>query len=136
MMTTPKALQASCAGQFEIEDVGNWTNYLEENGYVVIKKVANENECSASIGMMWDFLESMPGGEKFVVRRTDSSTWRNQAWFPSSSYGLANGYGFGQSKFLWQARLLPKVETVFKTIWGQDKELIVSFDGGNVFRFV
>jgi ectoine hydroxylase-related dioxygenase (phytanoyl-CoA dioxygenase family) len=121
-------------GQFELEDTVNWLRYLDSHGYVVIKNVASKEDCIQADSLFWDFVESLPRNEDLQNRRNDPSTWENKRWFPSTDYGLANGYGFGQSKFLWHTRLLPKVEMAFNNIWGLDKQLLVSYDGGNAFR--
>jgi hypothetical protein len=117
--------------RFDVEDTESWLQYLDSHGYVVIKNVASKEECDTAMTLFWDFLESVPG---FEIKRNDPTTWEDKHWFPSSEHGIANAYGFGQSKFTWQGRLLPKVETTFKHIWGLDKRLIVSYDGGNAFR--
>lgn len=118
-------------GRFGIEDRDSWLAYLDEHGYVVLKNVASPLEVTKGISLLWDFMESFPGTE---LKRDQIETWRSPNWFPSPTNGIANGFGFGQSRFLWHARLLPKVEEAFKAIWG-DVDLLVSFDGGNVFRF-
>ena len=126
-------MNPSSQGRFDIAEKEDWLRYLDNNGYVIIKEVANSQERGQAISLLWDFLEDMPGEAKYAVRRDDSVSWRNGSWFPSPRNGIANGYGMGQSKFLWYSRLLPKVSEAFRTIWGVES-LLVSFDGGNVFR--
>lgn len=127
-------MEASYEGNFEVEDVANWLPYLDAHGYVVIKNVATKEEIDKGLNLLWDYLESFPDG---TVDRNDPTTWNMKAgWFPNVHNGLGNGYGFGQCAFAWHSRLLPKVEQTFKTIWGEDKQLITSFDGGNVFRSI
>lgn len=60
------------------------------------------------------------------------STWETE-WLPDPKSGIMNGFGFGQSDFLWYIRTQPKVREAFEAIWGT-KDLLVSFDGGNAFR--
>jgi len=76
-------------------------------------------------------LESVP---RTQVRRGEPASWGKIGdWLPSASNGIVGKLGFGQSAFCWHTRLLPKVKQAFSAIWG-DNDLLVSFDGGNVFR--
>jgi len=104
--------------------------YLAENGYAVVKQVASPSEVEKSKELMWEYLESFPGME---VDRKDPATWNNNNWLPSSTNGILHGFGFGQSKFMWSLRMLPKIKTAYSAVWGTE-ELLVSFDGGNAFR--
>lgn len=122
-------------GRFSLdcaEDKLAAVKFLDENGYVIIKDVADEQSRAIGLNLLWDFLENQVPGSS--VKRNDPESWiPSSGWTPSISTGLLNGLGFGQSKFMWHSRLLPKVSEIFEAIWGTD-DLIVSFDGGNVFR--
>ena len=107
-----------------------FTAYLEEHGYAVIKSAADPKECTEIKGKMWDFLESIPGT---AVRRDNVETWGLKGdWLPSRTNGIIHGFGFGQCAAMWQMRLLPRVKSAFEAIWKTD-DLIVSYDGGNIF---
>eukprot|EP00929_Paragymnodinium_shiwhaense_P002828 TRINITY_DN10313_c0_g1_i1.p1 TRINITY_DN10313_c0_g1~~TRINITY_DN10313_c0_g1_i1.p1 ORF type:complete len:397 (-),score=69.87 TRINITY_DN10313_c0_g1_i1:322-1512(-) len=104
--------------------------YLEEMGYAVVAGVADAAAIERGKSLMWDFLEELPGSK---LRRNDIETWDDKTWWPDPSTGIIGGFGFGQSAFMWEMRLLPKVKETFSTIWGTS-DLVVSFDGGNAFR--
>jgi len=124
-------MEAAPAPRFPVAETEQWLAYLEEHGYCVLAGVADAEEVARARALLWDFLESVPDTK---VRHDDASTWVVEAgWLPSPSNGLLNKVGFGHSAFCWQTRLLPKVKQSFAAIWGTG-DLIVSFDGGNVFR--
>lgn len=105
--------------------------HLEEEGYAVVAEVADAEAVGRAKSLMWDFLEALPNTG---VRRGDVRTWGNPAdWIPSPTNGIINGFGFGQSDFMWFLRLLPRVKAAFEAIW-RTEDLLVSFDGGNAFR--
>jgi len=105
--------------------------YLEEHGYAVVAQAADVEAVEHAKSLMWDFLESVPGTE---VRRHDVDSWgHHYDWLPSPTNGILSGFGWGQSACMWHVRLLPQVRAAFAAIWGTD-DLLVSFDGGNVFR--
>lgn len=56
MQTNEKYLPS----QFDLEDEG-WLNYLDLNGYVVIKQVANISEVESAVSLFWDHFESRKG---------------------------------------------------------------------------
>merc|ERR1712224_522083 len=106
-------------------------SYLRDNGYCVLAEVADAEAVNRGKTLLWDFLESVPGTR---VRRHEPSTWgKESGWLPDQSNGVLGVQGIGQSEFCWHARTLPRVNAVFAAIWGTP-DLLVSFDGGNVFR--
>lgn len=106
--------------------------YLDEHGYAVSAGVVPDDDTLKHLrGKMWDFLEAYPEGTP--VRHSDPQTWNYHKWLPDSSNGIIFGYGFGHSDFMWELRLQPKVKETFEAIW-DTANLLVSFDGGNVFR--
>ena len=114
---------------FDLEDREGWLQYLDVNGYCVIRDVADAEAILRAKSLLWDFLESVPDTE---VTRGDPASW-SRGWLPSAGNGLMGGYGIGQSDFCWHARQIPGVKQAFASIWECDN-LLVSFDGGNVFR--
>lgn len=112
-------------------EASEMVNYLDEYGYVVIRRVANPKQVEDGISYLWDFLESVPSTR---VRRNDITTWgQPDDWLSDPGNGIINGFGFGQSKFVWHNRLLPRVKLAFSKVWEDNTNLISSFDGGNVF---
>lgn len=61
----------------------------------------------------------------------DQSTWTAGNLPFQSKVNTFNKYGVAHEKFMWQARMEPKVVDAFAKIWGTDK-LLVSFDALNV----
>jgi len=105
--------------------------YLDEHGYVVVANAVPEEAVDGCLSLLWDFLEGIPSTG---VRRDDIKTWDLDGdWLPSEQNGIISGFGFGQSPFMWKLRLMPRVKSAFESVW-KTKDLIVSFDGGNVFR--
>jgi len=97
--------------------------YLDENGYVVFKNVASQDDLDKGYQLAWDFLETIA-----PVDRNNPSTWNHPKWPDPFGKGIVAGDGVGQSSFLWFCRGLPKVKSIFQNIWGAD-DLITSFDG-------
>eukprot|EP00746_Dinoflagellata_sp_MGD_P002958 gnl/MRDRNA2_/MRDRNA2_105771_c0_seq1.p1 gnl/MRDRNA2_/MRDRNA2_105771_c0~~gnl/MRDRNA2_/MRDRNA2_105771_c0_seq1.p1 ORF type:complete len:419 (-),score=72.76 gnl/MRDRNA2_/MRDRNA2_105771_c0_seq1:38-1294(-) len=117
--------------RFEVSDTKKWLSYLEEHGYVVLAGVADSDAVANAKMLMWEYLEH---ATEMRVKRHDSSTWgKENGWLPSQGNGLLGGRGFEHSAFCWHTRLLPGVKQAFEAIW-DCSDLIVSFDGGNVFR--
>ncbi|CAF3201166.1 unnamed protein product [Rotaria sp. Silwood2] len=103
--------------------------YLNENGYVVISDVLNQEEIDENKKLLWKFLEDASNGQ---MRRDQPETWSNP-WLDSCVYGVINGKGIGQSDFLWNIRSNRLVKKVYAHIWNT-QELLVSFDGCGIFR--
>jgi len=124
-------VQAHRPPRFDVKDTKEVAQYLEENGYVVIRNAVPSDKLDHAISLLWDFLEGVPGTD---VRRDDIKTWGScRDWLPNPNNGIINGFGFGQSAFMWNLRQMPSVRAAFECVWGTS-DLLVSFDGGNVFR--
>lgn len=113
--------------RFDVDDPKGY-KYLEENGYVVFKEVATEEEIKKGRSLAWDFLEGLKTG----IKREDPKTY-DQGWPDPFGKGIVAGDGVGQSEFLWFCRGLPKVQKIYSTIWETDS-LITSFDGFCIMR--
>lgn len=61
----------------------------------------------------------------------DPATWINEHLPVQSKLNTFNNYSVVHEKFMWEARLEPKVVDAFAKLWGTD-ELLVSFDALNV----
>lgn len=114
---------------FSLEDTDAWKAYLDENGFVVIKQVADTNHILKATSLMWNFLESLGTG----IKKDDPETWKNANWPHALGTGIISQYGIGQSDFMWYCRLIGNVRKIFELIWN-DKDLLVSFDGAGLFR--
>jgi len=116
------------APRFDVNDEEG-LNYLEQNGYVVFKDIANQEELEKGRGLAWDFIEATAPG----VKRDDKTTWNSPQWPNPFGNGIVCGDGVGHSAFLWYVRGLEKVQQVYAKVWGTDK-LITSFDGFCIHR--
>ena len=61
----------------------------------------------------------------------DPSTWTTENLPFQSKVNTFNKYGVAHEKFMWDARMEPKILEAFARIWGTD-ELLVSFDALNI----
>jgi hypothetical protein len=48
---------------------------LDENGYVVISDVMNQDDIDENKGLLWKFLEDVSNG---IIQRDQPETWSNQ----------------------------------------------------------
>ena len=101
--------------------------HLQKHGYAVVAAVASPAEIEAADKLLWEHLK--PCG----MKRESPETFEYFSRMGSSATGIMSSHGVGQSAMLWHTRELPRVKQAFSTIWGTD-DLIVSFDGGNIFR--
>ena len=104
-------------------------DYLEENGFVVIANVLNQQECDTALDLTWDYLEQLGTG----VDRTDWKTWDDDKWPTVVHGGILPGHGIGHSEAQWFIRGVPKVKEAFASVWETD-DLLVSFDGMALWR--
>jgi len=103
---------------FELEDDA-WVSYLENEGYVVIKQVANKEQVENAIDLYWQHFEKTNG-----VNRNDPKTW--EKWY-TDRRGIETRGPTIQCAAAWFLRGLPKVKNAFCSIWKTD-DLIVSMD--------
>jgi len=114
--------------RFDLDDAEG-LKYLEDNGYVVFKDIATNEELKKGIELAWDFIESVTPG----VKRSDPETYETSKWPDPFGKGIVCGDGAGQSNFMWFVRGLSKVQRVYQKIWSTD-EVITSFDGFCIHR--
>ena len=124
------AVEARAVPRFDASDC-LFLDYLDKNGYVVIKEVASKNEVKMATDLLWQFL----GSDGIGMRREQPSTWTDKRFqkIGSRNNGILSFQGIQQSDFLWFIRMLPKVKNVFAGIF-ETEDLITSFDGANVYR--
>eukprot|EP00005_Dracoamoeba_jomungandri_P009297 CAMPEP_0174273026 /NCGR_PEP_ID=MMETSP0439-20130205/53085_1 /TAXON_ID=0 /ORGANISM="Stereomyxa ramosa, Strain Chinc5" /LENGTH=353 /DNA_ID=CAMNT_0015363915 /DNA_START=17 /DNA_END=1078 /DNA_ORIENTATION=- len=114
--------------RFSVDDPAGY-EYLAENGYVVFKNVASEEELETGRSLAWDFLEGLEAG----IDRNDIETWNSGGWPDPFGNGIVCRDSVGQSEFLWFSRGLPSVQKIYSTIWNTPN-LITSFDGFCIHR--
>jgi len=97
----------------------DWPAYLEANGYVVIKQVADQSCVDTARDLFWNYFQDADG-----VDRNDSSTWKS---WRVDHRGIVTDAEVIQSAGAWYVRGLPKVKQVFSVLWNTT-DLIVSMD--------
>ena len=112
--------------RFDPDDT-EFLDYLEEHGYAIVRDVAPPNEIHKLHDAYWEYTAEVWGAQ-----RGQPSTWENGLG-ANPATGIIGGHGFGQSRFLWELRTLPRVRAAFEFIW-ETTDLLSSYDGGNVFR--
>mmetsp|Transcript_714 Transcript_714/g.2035 ORF Transcript_714/g.2035 Transcript_714/m.2035 type:complete len:498 (+) Transcript_714:243-1736(+) len=119
----------SSDSRFDLDDP-TMVDYLHHFGYVVVKGVASSDEVSKAQYMLWQFLKKEAG-----MDAKEPAGWTDArfATVGDPTTGILHGGGVGQSDASWYLRTLPRVRAAFANIWGTS-DLIVSFDGANVFR--
>jgi len=96
---------------------------------VVFKDVASPEELEKGKILCWDWIEGLGAG----ISRNDVESWNLPGWPNPFGNGIVPGHGVGQSAFLWFARGLPSVKTIFSKVWNTN-ELATSFDGLCIHR--
>ena len=113
---------------FEPTDSTNWKQFLEEEGYVVIRNILPPDEKSASFDLFKrNWTEVSPN-----FNWEDQTTWNIQNSPMMFGKGMAIFNGFGQSDFMWSLRTNPNIYKIFQEIH-QTEDLVVSLDGFSVF---
>ena len=116
---------------FSVGDPG-WMQHLETEGYAVITGCCTPDEITGAIDSLWSFMEGLEGAE---IKRADPDTWGRDSWPADPKTGICTRHSFQHSDFCWRARLNPKVQRAFASVWGvAPSDLITSFDAGNFFR--
>ena len=80
--------------------------YLEEQGYVVIKNALSSSEAAKTLELLWDYLEGLDTG----IDRNDVSTWGDERWPTCAHGGIMPSYGIGHSEAQWYLRGIPNVK--------------------------
>lgn len=133
--------RCGCAAQVETAppprfDVGDGAmcTFFREEGYCVVRGAADVAETGRVTDLLWGFLEAAT-----PMERADATTWGFPDALGYADLGILNTLGFNHSRCCWAVRQLPGVQDAFRQIWFDDpglesaEQLIVSFDGGNVF---
>ena len=95
---------------------------LDLDGYAIIPRLLDYDECFSLYRGVWDFWEARG------INRKDASTWRDiYKFFPNHGM-LIQHWSVGHIQAIWDVRSNPKVTRVFENIWGTSN-LTCSFDG-------
>lgn len=104
-------------------------DFLDEQGYVIIRNALTEQEANQAVGMLWDYLENLGTG----IDRNDIHTWDDDRWPTAVHGGILPSYGIGHSAAQWFIRDIPAVAQSFAAVWN-DTDLLTSFDGVALWR--
>jgi len=115
---------------YDAANTESWKQHLEVEGYVIIHNVLEQSAIQEGLELFWkDWNTVSPG---FV--RHDPSTWSIETSPLMFAKGIAVFNGFGQSDFMWHARLQPSIQGLFAQVHNVPvSELITSFDGFSLF---
>ena len=103
--------------------------YLEREGYVVLKETLTKQQAGKTLNLLWDYLEDVDAG----IDRKAPKTWGDNRWPTAAHGGILPSYGIGHSKSQWYLRSIPNVKKAFAKIWGTE-DLLTSFDGVSLWR--
>ncbi|OOQ85535.1 hypothetical protein PEBR_25113 [Penicillium brasilianum] len=106
---------------------GDWRDDLQSQGYAVVKNAIAPEKAKYYQQKALDWLTSF----NTPLDLNDPSTWTVENLPFQSKVNTFNKYGVAHEKFMWEARMEPKVLDAFSKIWGTNK-LLVSFDALNV----
>ena len=112
---------------FKYDDY-QWSNYLAEHGYVVIKDILKFNERD----IFWklfknDLMEVSPN-----FRFEEKNTWTEESYPGIFDKGIIPFNGLGQSNFSWFLRTNSKIQSLYQHLFNTD-ELVVSMDAFSLF---
>lgn len=103
---------------FEFNQINDWKQYLNENGFVVLKNIANEETCQKFKSDFWNVLNALSNA--------DLNEGNNKRWAKNYPISLHGGmYTLGHTKPQWNIRYHCK--HIFKELFGTDN-LITSYD--------
>ena len=113
---------------FGQDEVDKWKEYLDKEGYVVIKNVLTSEEMHEGLSLFKkDFNKISP---KFDF---DNSTSQDITTTPCIySKGMVVFNGIGQADSMWFLRTNKKIQSVFNQVYETD-QLVTSLDGCSVF---
>ncbi|KAJ9107115.1 hypothetical protein QFC20_003840 [Naganishia adeliensis] len=99
---------------------------LTRDGFAVLRNDIDPGETAKYADKAHDWLEGFNMGYK----RDDSTTWKKEN-IPYQSSGIYSQFSFAHAQWVWDLKTDPRWVEAFEKIWGT-KELLVSFDGGNL----
>ncbi|KAJ5653902.1 hypothetical protein N7490_000905 [Penicillium lividum] len=128
MTTTQAILSQINHSPFKLEGpYGDWRDELQSQGFVVIKNAIALDKAQYYQQKALDWLQSFNLGLNY----NDPSTWVDKHLPAQGKVNNFSGYSVVHEKFMWEARMEPKVLETFAKIWGTE-DLLVSFDAVNI----
>ena len=111
---TPPELATITPPRFDVDDP-RMLQHLRDQGFAVVRSVADASELAHAEALLWEFLEG-----RTDMLRGEPSTWTNSNFesVGDRTNGILSGNGFGHAEVCWFTRTLPKVRATFARIWG------------------
>lgn len=128
---------------FELTDTARWKEHLVQEGFCVLRGVADEADVQTAKELLWRDIEAgssrppplrepasglLPPSGTMGPKRADLESWRKW-WLPET--GLLGS--LAQSEGAWSVRGIPGVKAAFEQVW-EDSDLIVSMDAVIAWR--
>lgn len=107
----------------DVADPAAWMRHLDDEGYVVVTNAFSDVECQRAV-------------ELFVAHYGVGAQLYTDEYWPAGSKGMILKGDFHRSELAMWARTHPNVLATFRRIYGDDTELVTSFDRGNAVRNV
>lgn len=113
---------------FDINQTVEFTQYLNNEGYVVIRNILNSQDRETFFQKFkTDFNQVSPN-----FNFDDKSTWNIKNYPGMYGKGMCVFNGFGQANFMWYLRTHSEIQQIFTKIYNDDN-LVTSMDGFSVF---
>lgn len=106
---------------------GDWRDDFFAKGYAIIKNAITPERAAYYRQKQIEWLQSFGRG----FDPNDESTWTQEHLPVSFKGGMYFAYSSTHEKWVWEARMEPKVIDHFQQLWGTE-ELLCSFDGMNI----
>lgn len=113
---------------FEIENESEWKDYLEQEGYVVLKNILSKERKEEYFKLFvkdWNYVSP-----NFDFH--NKSTWTIDNSPMMWNKGMIYSSGLGQSDFQWALRTDERIISIWEKVH-ETKNLVVSYDGFSVF---
>ena len=102
---------------FDPKDVKAWREYLDREGFVVLKRVLPKKDVEVAKNHIYDWLESLNSG----IKKNDVSTWKNASWPGVTQMGFLPTHGGAHTKASWFIRSHPNVIKAFQNVWDTEE---------------
>jgi hypothetical protein len=109
-------------------DFTSWKKHLDDKGFVVLENILSKDERERALTTFKNDMQTV--SSHFDLE--DPETFKIEKTPIMFSKGMAVFNGFGNSDFMWQVRLSPRILRIYELLF-DTKELNVSLDGFSLF---
>ena len=113
---------------FNINNINEWKEHLDEEGYVVIKNILTEDERTEYFEMFKNDFNKVSPNFNF----NDKSTWIKDNIPLMYAKGMGVYSGLPQFDSMWYLRLNNNINNIFQKVHNTD-DIITSMDGFSMF---